>query len=66
MNFMLQISSKCGQGGGVQKIHKFCGCLKWMLPHDAFAPAQSIISFPGTDHDREEALVVMDVSIFLR
>ena len=30
--FILQISSKCGQGGGGQKIRMFYGCHKWMLP----------------------------------
>ena len=32
VNLILQISSKCGQGGGGQKIRKCCGCHFWMCP----------------------------------
>ena len=33
VNYMLQIRSKCGQGGGGQKIQKFCGHPIWKPPY---------------------------------
>ena len=33
MNFIVQMRSKCGQGGGNQKFRKLCGHHTWKLPY---------------------------------